>query len=495
MSEFSDIFRGLIQEKDINVYSMVQYCNTDRSTMYKYISGKRKLKDLSLFKKIAEYMRLSPLEYQDFLQAYHISNIGEYTYYCRQNVENFILGFPENLSPPKPPKESYGPLPDYTPDTPCLPLHTQVEVNNYIYWMIHLESNIPHGHLGMLLQPDHGFLFHLLSSINPIQAPMRIDHIFCLNNSEQMTESKKIRFLCYMETIMPLFFAGLDYHPHYFYDDINAHFYNLNTFPYLLLTSTCALMCSSDFKRGIIYHDKQFLSFLWRSYEDIRTNTSPLFHIVNSVLEECDVLGNMGWGATPSYAIQAEPCLIPYITPAILDRAVPDQIPDRAALITNVRKYIEESLERIPDPNMHTYHTRQGILRFLETGFLQEIPADIYSPFTMEERLQMLGSMTKYSLAGIHRMLKGPLENLPLNLHLSFNAYNGYLLFSNHIGQNIYLIIEESGMLSAFMDYVSNLDENYICTPEETTLYIQQLINKYRNAPLSSEDTYFHRFR
>ena len=54
MSEFSDFFKRLIQEKNINVYSMVQYCNTDRSTMYKFINGKRKLRDLTLFQKISE---------------------------------------------------------------------------------------------------------------------------------------------------------------------------------------------------------------------------------------------------------------------------------------------------------------------------------------------------------------------------------------------------------------------------------------------------------
>ena len=111
MSRFSESFKKLIQEKDINVYSMVQYCNTDRSTMYKYISGKRKLKDFTLFQKITEFIRLSPQEYRAFLEDYHINNIGEYAYYCRQNVEDFILAFPENLSPPRPPALSYAPQP------------------------------------------------------------------------------------------------------------------------------------------------------------------------------------------------------------------------------------------------------------------------------------------------------------------------------------------------------------------------------------------------
>lgn len=480
MSEFSDLFKKLIQDKDINVYSMVQYCNTDRSTMYKYISGKRKLKDFTTFKKISDFMRLSPQEYQEFLEAYHISNMGKYTYYCRKNVESFILNFPENLLPAKPSTEHYSPLPDYTQKGFCFSLNNQLEINSYLYWMIHQETSVPHGRLGLLLQPDYDFLFQLLSSIKPSPAPVRIEHIFCLNTSNQITDSKKLRVLFYLEKIIPLFFAGLDYHPYYFYDDINAHFYNLNTFPCLILTSACALMCSSDFKQGILYLEPKLLSFLWKIYEDIKKKTSPLFHIVTSVLDECNNLGNMGWGLTPSYEIQAEPCLVPYITPSILEHVVYQEIPGRDGLLENIKSFIKTSRERIPNPNMNTFHTCHGIERFLKTGRLQEIPKDIYAPFSMAERVQMLESILPYIHTGMYHILKGPLENLAPNLHLSFTRYNGYILFSNHKGENIYLIIEESSILSAFMDYVSNLDEDDIYTPEETAFYLHGLIKKYK---------------
>lgn len=481
MSEFSDFFKRLIQEKNINVYSMVQYCNTDRSTMYKFINGKRKLRDLSLFQKISEFMRLSPQEYQEFLKSYHISNIGEYTYYCRKHVESFILNFPDNIIPSKPPKDSYRPMPEYPKKSQCFSLNTQMEINNYLYWMIHQETSVQGGRLGLLLQPDYDFLFHLLSSIKPSQVPIKIEHIFCLNTSDQITDSKKLRILLYLKKIMPLFFAGLDYQPHYFYDDINAHFYNLHTFPCLVLTSSCALMCSSNFKQGILYSDQELLDFFWKTFEDIRKETSPLFQVVDSVLDECNNLGNMGWGLTPSYEIQAEPCLVPYITPAILERMVYQQIPGRSSLLENINNFIAVSRARIPNPNMHMFHTLQGIRRFLETGRLLEIPEDIYSPFTMEERLQMLQDMIPYMDSGTYHILKGHLENIPPNLHLGFTRYNGYLLFRNNAGKNVYLIIEESSILSAFMDYASNFDENDFYGPEESVSYIQKLIEKYKN--------------
>ena len=41
MSAFSDTLSQFIDDKKIKVYSMAKYCDTDRSTMYKFISGKR----------------------------------------------------------------------------------------------------------------------------------------------------------------------------------------------------------------------------------------------------------------------------------------------------------------------------------------------------------------------------------------------------------------------------------------------------------------------
>lgn len=39
MSEFSDLLSSYIDEKEIKVYSLLEYCNLDRSTMYKIING------------------------------------------------------------------------------------------------------------------------------------------------------------------------------------------------------------------------------------------------------------------------------------------------------------------------------------------------------------------------------------------------------------------------------------------------------------------------
>ena len=63
MSEFSNTLSQFIHEKNIKVYSLIKYCNFDRSTMYKIINGKRNPPTKETIDKMAEFMHLTPAEY------------------------------------------------------------------------------------------------------------------------------------------------------------------------------------------------------------------------------------------------------------------------------------------------------------------------------------------------------------------------------------------------------------------------------------------------
>ena len=41
MSVFSDLLKNYIHEKKVKIMALAQYCNLERSTVYKFINGKR----------------------------------------------------------------------------------------------------------------------------------------------------------------------------------------------------------------------------------------------------------------------------------------------------------------------------------------------------------------------------------------------------------------------------------------------------------------------
>ena len=87
MSDFSDLLSKYIQEKNIQVASMVKYCGIDRSAMYKIIKGKHHPPTVQIRDKMARFMQLTPEENRLFNRAYEISQIGKDTYFRRKEAE------------------------------------------------------------------------------------------------------------------------------------------------------------------------------------------------------------------------------------------------------------------------------------------------------------------------------------------------------------------------------------------------------------------------
>ena len=125
---------------------------------------------------------------------------------------------------------------------------------------------------------------------------------------------------------------------------------------------------------------------------------------------------------------------------------------------------------------MHVYFTEKGIRRFIETGRLKEIPTAFYRPFLPEERLQMLQALLPICYQGYYRMLKQPLDQLPVNLHLCVNDNMGYFSFDNVENQTTYLMLNETGLLSVFLDYMQSLDNSRFLYSEEPGNFIKSTI-------------------
>ena len=86
MSAFSDTLSQYISNKNVKVYSIAKYCDTDRSSMYKFISGKRNPPSDEIIKKMGQFMHLTPLEWQKLKESWDIARIGTGRSYERRNA-------------------------------------------------------------------------------------------------------------------------------------------------------------------------------------------------------------------------------------------------------------------------------------------------------------------------------------------------------------------------------------------------------------------------
>lgn len=479
MSAFSQLLGKYIREKDIQVFDLVNYCCIDRSTMYKMINGKRNPPSEDVFEKIAEFLCLSPQEYRQFKDAYQITVLGEEIYFRRKSVTEFLLNFPDCFSIASPSQVTT----DDSRVQPqnidlCQALTSQIKLNYVISKVLQSEAEKEHGTIALLLQPDFEFIFSYLASLS-ISSDLKISHIVCLNNTSFLTPKKKSYRLEYLKNIFPLYLRDIDYHVHYYYDSVHSHFFNMNMFPCLILTSDYAISFSSDCQNGILYHEASVIAQFWNLFKHYQEKCPRLFELFRITPQDLNVLNDIVITASPCYILQPESCFTPFITEKIARDALLPQIPDRARILAMVNAFFQNTSNVITEQDMHIYFTEDGIRHFMKTGILREIPQDFSRPFTPTERLEMLKGMLEGCKKGHYQLLKKPLTRLPVNLHICINHQMGYLSFENAAGQTMYLILRESGFISTFLDYMESLQKDYLCSVKETTKIVKELVQEF----------------
>lgn len=470
MTSFSALLSALVDQKNIQIYPLTQYCSLDRSTMYKYLNGKRLPPKQALVERIADYMRLSPSEYEELITAWKIAQVGEENYYNRRNVENFILNFPDvSKIDPVILSSASGSAETESGKTSagCQALTSQTMVNNALSRMILKEAAKENGRLALLLQPDNEYLFHFLSSLGESECTLSIEQILCLNNSSQLDKNHQSPNLMYLQAVLPLYIRALDYTIYYYYDNVESHFSSFNGLSCLILTSDAAVACTSDYRTGIFYSQTETVQLLWELFRSYKGKCSPLFHPIRSVTDELHMLQTLGQSTEVNYAVQPEPCLMPFITPDMVEKYVYPELPDRETLVPMLTDFLAFQKKGILSNHFHVYHTLDGICSFLATGKISEIPEGLCAPFSPEDRKLLITRMLENPQKN-YQLLRGPLQYLPHNFHLYVSPSGGYLLFTNRLNQTVYLLFEEPGLLASFLDYLNNLDVNCLYTSEQS---------------------------
>ena len=486
MSTFSRLLNSLVHQKDISVYPMTQYCGIDRTLMYKYLNGKDYPKEQAIVDRMADFMRLSPLESEELLTAWKIEKIGWKEWNSRRNVEDFLLSLPDISDFSRKFKTAGGTSAKQTVTAPsvssahacypdCRALPTQTALNTVISQVIMDEVHKEHGRLCLMLQPDYDYLFHLLMGLGEYEHELPIDHILCLGNSSQSDRAVQDHNLAYLLKILPLYVRALDYNIYYYYDAVESHFSNLNGLSCLILTSSCAVTCTSDFQSGILYGKPEIVQMLRKHFDTCREKCSPFFSPIHSIEDTCEMTLKFFSENDEYYSLQPEPCIIPFLTPDLVDRVIRSDLPGRTELLSLLNDFLRHRKDSVFTENYHIFHTAPGLRRFMETGRSYEIPEDLYVPFSPEDRKLLLYRLSPLFPERYH-LLRGPLENLPQNFHLWVSASNGYIMFTNRKKETIYLLFTEPGLLTSFIDYLGNLEKKYLYTGEECQHLMEELL-------------------
>lgn len=477
MSEFSYVLSRHVHGKNIKTYALAQYCGLDRSNMYKIINGKRKPTSVEMVHKMAKFMHLSPVEEQELEESYQITLAGYDNYYRRKDVMNFFTKF--NLSAAALPSFNYGAELRVDNKETSL-LSSPTEVKQALFHIISTEmSRRAYGHIQLLIQPDASFLINLISAESQADMNIHIEHIICLNNNTETTQSQKNYNLNCLKQILPLYGSCRNYECFYYYDDISSRTGKLTLFPYMVITSQYVCLLTADLDKGYIMQSDSSHKMFSGMFADYRKSSTILLNQIGSVVEQLNYTESLLRECGIGFCFQMTPCLTPFITLSMAEKYITIATPGRPVFIERFYEYIKEINIWYEQGKISCIFSYDGVRRFLETGKINEYPKDVYLPFDIHDRNCLIKKLIQSCKTPHYRMLRDSIGNLEYELYLFVNRQNGYLMFSSpYTRQPVYLNIEEPGLLFTFYDFCENLEDDMFYTPEETETMLNELIGK-----------------
>ena len=112
----------------------------------------------------------------------------------------------------------------------------------------------------------------------------------------------------------------------------------------------------------------------------------------------------------------------------------------------------------------------------MKFGYLGEIDSMTENTFNLRDRKEIIGRLIdKYDEYG-YMMLKGMFGGIDPLIQLMVTPSRGYVQIFNEHKQSVFLGIRNEKVLFLFKDYLENIPENLVYTPQEAKQLLKRLL-------------------
>ncbi len=481
--DFAKVLSDYIHEKNVNVYSMAQFCDLDRSTMYKFINGKRRPSSISLVRKMADFMLLTPAEYQLLLRGVpdfpcRPGNLFpaeihlEIPPKSRKVYQRFPCQFHKDRGPFYPP-----PLAEMTV------LDGQSQITNCMFEILAQEAQEEQGKIQIFMDPDFSSIIDYLASLGCRNHSLQIEHIFCMDNTQQLMDNGQNYNLYCLEQILPLYTCGCLYNAYYFYDTMFTRKNTLEIFSVMLITSRYALLFTRDRSQGILFGNRASVQLYRNIFGRFYPSVSSFADKVTDVISQIQRLISFDFGEKDIYIFQPLPCLTYCLPEEFLNRYLYPDLPGREHVLGMLSDFIRRTKDSFSERRPYFLFTEQGVRDFLETGRVPDYPDYVYAPFSIRDRMFLIQEIMKKCLPQQLCMLKKNYFYSNRSISIFSSPHSGYLFLPvcNEADscEQIYLDITESHLVSSFYDFLLYLKENFCYSPDETGKVLRRILQEF----------------
>jgi hypothetical protein len=235
-----------------------------------------------------------------------------------------------------------------------------------------------------------------------------------------------------------------------------------------LITESSVILFTDDLEESIVMSDPDHVTAFKNKYQKLAEDKPHLFFCFNDVdtlikNASLAIIDRKRRIEEPEYYYSSLPCILPVLTDSIIEKHISmdligkmqggkkDSLEIIYGYVNSIRSRYAES-----DFNEIVFFSESGLRAFMETGRTSDVPPELYSPFTEQERRQMLLALADHTNLR-YRVLKNELSAPKgmLGIEVMDNAL--FFTFYNTEKGMCFLYLNEPGVLLAFRNFFRDL--------------------------------------
>lgn len=322
----------------------------------------------------------------------------------------------------------------------------------------------------------------IFDSFNHLSSEMPMTHLFYLDNSQKQTKNNEFYNLKCLNNLLPVILRNKNYHPYYYYSNVSIMNEHDVFYPNVMITAHYVFTYTNDHSQGILYKLSQIVNaykekfdvylkeaecFMTRdSWTNYLTDTQAFFntHVITQELMTTPC---------PTYVFEESDL-------SIMRKALKDFFPNKEGFIKdfqNFEQYWNQEFYPQHSDIFHIIYTLQGLRYTAKTGYLHDIPPELFNPLSLEDRLLLITKWKEFCKNNPHIMMADmPYLSESSTTYFQLSNQSFYIIASDSTGTLANISIKEITLVDAFKDFIDNVVKKNAYSKEDEMKLIDECI-------------------
>lgn len=492
MASYGEILRKFIKDSGMSVRKLSVETDINRALLQKYLSGERLPKNIKEVQHISECLMLSPEKKEALLECYNRSRYGAKRYDSFLMIRDMLNGQADFRTHSVSSTAMTGSMESFTDATEengflqvaegsraCV---GRMEVENALRAILKRQQKSG-GEWGIQLiaQPETGNLLKTILSVCGSQSQRgKVEQIICLD--EDSSEGNNNIQTVY--NLLPMLFGSVSYESFYYYDRKDSHINSMSLLPVMILAGDSAMICNYKMDEGLVFSNKESVSFCCHQYQTMKKRTSPLTkYFKDNVTEWMSFRQNfMTDLAVAEICVGSIPCITYALNETILAAVLRLDTEGNQMLMDIFAKNRNTFLRALDKKAPVNIFEEKGLRYFMETGRTDEYPYEWYIPVPVPYRLHVLESMIFMAENNYMEYIMTNSDLLTIDENLLIYV-NENVVFQYHQDNQLsqYFSINERGVRRSFQEFIGFAEENgWLHDADGTTRRMKEILEEYK---------------